>query len=81
MKFKDNIPRYQNFLPITNITNLKIRVRFPSQHLTRLNSGLIPEFNTKYGFDSRIEDTKIFRIKKLKFERAVTFIFLKAEKH
>ena len=69
------------FLSITNITSLKFRLRFPSRHQTRLNSGSIPEFNTKGGFDSRIYETKIFRNtkKKLKFGRAVTFI-LKAEK-
>ena len=69
------------FLSITNITSLKIRLRFPSRHQTRLNSGSIPEFNSKCGFDSRIYEMRNFRntIKKIKIGRAVTFI-LKAEK-
>jgi hypothetical protein len=59
----------------------KVRVRFPSQHQHRLNSGSIPEFNTKCGFDSCIYDKQNFiQIKKLKFGRAVTFINLKAGK-
>ncbi len=53
----------------------KFRVRFPSQHQTRLNLGSIPEFNNKYGFDSRIYNKRISKYKKkLKFERAVIFI-------
>ncbi len=70
-----------NFISITN-TTLKVRVRFPSQHQHRLNSGSIPEFNTKCGFDSCIYDKQKFysNKKKLKFGRAVTFINLKAGK-
>ncbi len=48
----------------------KVRVRFPSQHQHRLNSGSIPEFNTKCGFDSCIYDKNFIQKNKIKIKNS-----------
>jgi hypothetical protein len=59
----------------------KVRVRFPSQHQHKLNSGSIPEFNTKCGFDSCIYDKNFIHKKKIKnSEEQWLLLILKAEK-
>jgi hypothetical protein len=60
----------------------KVRVRFPSQHQHRLNSGSIPEFNTKCGFHSCIYDKKFYsKNKKIKnSEEQWLLLILKAGK-
>ncbi len=66
---------FQIFLSSTNITRYK--ARFDSLHniKKRLNSGSIPEFNNKCGFDSRIYYTKI--LQKIKISKEQWLLFLK----
>jgi hypothetical protein len=50
-----------NFISITKMKSAELEFDSLRNTQTKLNSGSIPEFNIKCGFDSRLYDMKNFR--------------------